>query len=586
MGGVARREQLSVLTIRGMNSEVHPAVAALVLLLVAVALALYTWGSGMAAGLGGPSELVTGPEGHHFVQIQNRLVEHEADGSYVRTHDLADLDVEVFLGGLGFFSNGDVLLRRGPDPRSFLDNLRAFQRQTNRDSLAPETAASGLFRCSLETLDCTRFGPRGIDFKAAFGVYIDWNTDDVYVADTTRHLVRKFSPAGEELAEPAGGFQFPNQVHLFDGQLLVADTNNHAIRGIDPQDRSFGTSLHSNDVVPAAARSAARRWPSHFARVGEEWWVNVMQTSMDQGGIYVFDDSWKYLRSVALPERADPISILPAGDEVWVSDWNNDRVMRFTVAGERLPDLASQGLETILAESKVERQRYTLISYGGIALVVLVLLALMVRALAVGMNKDPRDTVINSATDEPVRGDEGLHLEPDAGALRRMSLLIGAMAVLVCVSIGMALLLVAMHDKLELATGLAGPIAGLLAIVAMMAWANRANRGTSIRLDGATLTLRDHTGRESRSPVGEVRYDASSIATRDAVVYLGRPTARLYDADDIEGKLLPRLQHAQRVSPLKMMQIHVQLRHPQGVVAVLVLLLVLLYAAAVVAGYT
>jgi hypothetical protein len=62
--------------------------------------------------------------------------------------------------------------------------------------------------------------------------------------------------------------------------------------------------------------------------------------------------------------------------------------------------------------------------------------------------------------------------------------------------------------------------------------------------------------------------------------------ARIYNADDVKEKLLPRLQHAQQVSPLKMMQIHVQLWHPQGVVAVLVLLFVLLYAAAVVAGYT
>ena len=568
-----------------MNSEVHPAIAALVLGLVAVALAIYTWGSGMAAGLGGPSELVTGPDGHHFVQIQNRLVEHDTDGSYLRTHDLSGLDVEVFLGGLGFFSNGDVLLRRGPDPRSFLDNLRAFQRQTNQDSLTPETTNSGLFRCSLGSGTCSRFGPRGIDLKAAFGVYIDWRSDDVYIADTTRHVVRKYSGDGNELAGPAPGFKFPNQVYLHEGQLLVADTNNHVVRAVDPRAGSFGAVLRSNHVVPAAAQAAGRRWPSHFARVGDQWWVNVMQTAMDQGGIYVFDDSWKYVRSIELPVQADPISILPAGDEVWVSDWNNDRVMRFTNAGQPLPDLESEGLDTILAASRLERQHYRLTSYAGIAFVVLILLALLVRALAVGMNKNPGADAASTGTSDRDGSDEPLYLEPDARALRRMSLLIGAMAVLVLVSIGLAVFVLAMHEKLELGAPLLGPVAGLLAIVAIMAWVNRANRGTSIRINGSTVTLRDHNGRESSSPLREVRYDASSIATRDTVVFLGRPMARIYNADDIKERLLPRLQQAQKVSPLQMMHIHVQLWHPQGVVTIVALLGIVIYGVAVLAGH-
>jgi hypothetical protein len=567
-----------------MNSEVHPAVAALVLLLVAVALAIYTWGSGMAAGLGGPSELGTGPDGHHYVQIQNRLVEHDADGSYLRTHDLENFDVEVFLGGLGFFSNGDVLLRRGPDPRTFFDNLRAFQRQTNQNSLRPGTANSGLFRCSLEDLDCSRFGPPGIDFKAAFGVYIDWRSDDVYIADTTRHLVRKYSKDGNELANPAPGFKFPNQVYLHEGQLLVADTNNHVVRVVDSRTDSFGAILHSNHVVPAVAQAAKRRWPSHFARIGEEWWVNVMKTAMDQGGIYVFDDNWEYVRNVELPEQADPISILPAGDEVWVSDWNNDQVMRFTSAGRRLPDLESEGLDTILAASRLERQQYALYSYAGIGLVVLILLALMVRALAIGMNKHPGVDIASSDTGNSNESDEPLYLEPDARALRRMSLLIGAMAVLVVVSIGLSVSLLTMHEKLELGAPLLGPVAGLLAIVMIMAWVNRANHGTSIRIIGSTITLRDHGGRESSSPLREVRYDASSIATRDAVVFLGRPLARIYNADDIEEKLFPRLKQARKVSPLQMMRIHVQLWHPQGVITIVALLGIVIYGVAMLAG--
>lgn len=370
-----------------MNSDVHPAIVALVLVLTAIAIGAWMWGSDVAASIGGPAELRSDPGGHHYVQIQNYLVEHEANGDYLETHDLAAIDVELFLGTYAFFSNGDILLRRGPDPRSFGDNVRAFQRKTNERSIRPETLDSGLFRCNLDNTSCERFGSRGVDFKAAHGIFIDWRTDDVYITDTTRHLLRKYSADGSELTQPIGGFKFPNQLLMHDDQLLVVNTNHHVIEAVSPRTSSFGDRAESLDVVPAVAKSDGQEWPSHLARVGNEWWVNNMQTGMNRGGLYVFDETWQFDRRVDLPGDADPISILPVHDEVWVSDWNNDRVRRFSASGHALPDLESAGLETILTASRLERRKYELFSYSGIALIVFVLLGLLVRALAVSMNK-------------------------------------------------------------------------------------------------------------------------------------------------------------------------------------------------------
>ncbi len=372
-----------------MNTEVHPAIAALVLTMTAIAVGLWVWGSGVAGSFGGPAELNGGPDGHRFVQIQNYLVEHDADGGYLVSHDLGELDVELLLGGYAFFSNGDILLRRGTDPRSFLDNVRAYKRETNQTSIVPDSPDSGLFRCNLDTFACERFGEEGIDFKAAYGVFIDWQTDEVYISDTTRHLLRKYSADGVELAPPVGGFKFPNQLLLHDGQVLVADTNHHVIRRVESQSSTFAKSIDRKDVWPTAAKRARHSWPSHFARVGEDWWVNNMQTGMNLGGLYVFDHEWQYVRRVELPPDADPISILPVGDAVWVSDWNNDAVRRFSMAGEPLADLESAGLETILATSRLERRKYHMLSYAGIAAVALMLAGLSVQALARSMNKTP-----------------------------------------------------------------------------------------------------------------------------------------------------------------------------------------------------
>jgi len=560
------------------NSDVHPAVAAIVLIATVMAIALWAWGSGVAASFGGPAELNTGPDGHNYVQIQNYLVEHDADGVYLKTHDLDALDIDLVLGGYAFFSNGDILLRRGDDPRSFLDNFRAYKRETNRNSIVPDSPGSGLSRCDLEALVCEPFGESGIDFKAAYGVFIDWQTDDVYISDTTRHLLRKYSSEGVELASPVRGFKFPNQLRLHDGQLLVADTNNHVIRALEPQSTTFGDPIDSKDVVPGAAKLAQQTWPGHFARIDDEWWVNNMQTGMDRGGIYVFDSDWQYLRRVELPQEADPISILAAGDTVWISDWNNDVVRRFSATGELLGNLESDGLETVLALSRQERRKYTVFSYSGVAVFLAILFGLMVRAFALSMNKDParksaEDYAAGTGTDTVP-----LHLEPDAKARKRMTTAIRLVTVLTLLVIIPLLFMFRVFENPEFVKKLIGPIAGMFAIVMLIAWINKANWGTAIAVDGNMLTLRDHTGRQSTCPIRQVRFDDTAIATRDAVVILGKPRARIFPQADIQERLLPRLRDAQRVGAIEMLKIQIQLRHPQGMVTVIALLGVLAYA--------
>jgi hypothetical protein len=365
-----------------MNSNVHPLVVALVLILTGIAIATWMWGSSAAANIGGPSELKIGPDGHVYVQIQDKLIEHDADGQYLRTHNLPELGIEVFLGSFAFFSDGDILLRRGSDPRSVGDNLRAFQRLTNQQSIDADSPDTGLVRCELDAKRCERFGKRGIDFKAAHGVFIDWKTDEVYISDTTRHVLRKYSADGAALAGPVQGFKFPNQLLIHDGNLLIADTNHHEIRSVDPATASFGELLEKNNVTPALATAAEQTWPSHFARVGKQWWVNNMRNGMNQGGIYLFDDNWRLIRKLNLPEGADPIALVTFGDEVWISDWYGDKVRRFSKAGEPLADLESTGLASILAQSTIERRKFELISYSGIVLILFVLGGLAVRGFA------------------------------------------------------------------------------------------------------------------------------------------------------------------------------------------------------------
>jgi hypothetical protein len=364
-----------------MNSKVHPLVAVLVLLLTFVAIGVWMWGTGEAKNIGGPAGLQLDADGHLYIQVQNQLIEHDADGAFLKQHDLSRLGAERILGAVAFFSNGDVLLRRGPDPRTLGQNIRAYQRMTNEQSLAPETPDSGLFRCDLEAATCARFGPAGIDFKAAHNIYIDWRFDDVYITDTTRHLLRKYSAAGDAIAEPVAGFKFPNHLLMHENNLYIANTNFHQIRMLAANRASFGEELGSFDVRPPAAVSAGQIWPSHLARVDDEWWVNNMRSDMNDGGIYIFDNEWHFDRTVALPGNADPIALLPFGKEVLISDWNNDVIYRVSRQGELLRDFASPGLEQVLLEAQAKRGQFMAYSYAGVGLFLFVLAGLLFSAM-------------------------------------------------------------------------------------------------------------------------------------------------------------------------------------------------------------
>ncbi|MEL7185686.1 MAG: hypothetical protein AAFN50_04525 [Pseudomonadota bacterium] len=547
-----------------MNSEIHPAIASLVLVTTVAAIVLWMWASGTAASFGGPAELNKSPDGRHYVQIQNYLVEHDQYGNYLATHDLDAYDVDVFLGGFAFFSNGDVLFRRGPDPRTFLDNIRAYQRKANLESIVPEDVESGLFRCRLNAVDCERFGEAGIDFKAAYSVFIDWQTDEVYISDTTRHVLRKYSSKGVELAAPAGGFKFPNQLMLHDGQVVVADTNHHVIRRLTSESDNYAEIVDSKDVVPHEASAARRTWPSHFARVGDSWWVNNMRTGMNEGGIYVFDDDWNFAERVALPPDADPISILAVGDTVWVSDWNNDVVRRFSRTGEPLSDLESEGFEEILDKSRQERFKFTALSYVGFALVAGMFIVLINRALVRGPVS--RSVQQDSLVGESASADNGvLHMEPDEKQRKRMARSMWLVRLVVGAAMLSVFFMFDVFEKPDAVIILAAPLLGLFVVIQLVAWASRGNWTTSIEVDGDTLILRDYSGRLSRCPIREVRYDDNAIATRDAVVILGRPQARVYKQSDIEERLMPRLAAAQNVGAFGMLKVQVELRHPQGI---------------------
>jgi hypothetical protein len=363
-----------------MNARVHPAIAALVIALAFAVLGLWVWAGGKAAAMGGPAQLIVSPSGGLFIQVNNVLLEHDAEGAFLRQHDLAALGVSSLISGIAFFANGDLLLRRGGDPRSLRDKLRAYRRNTNEADLAPLRGGDGLYRCALSSGHCEQFGAEPLDPKAAFSLFIDTRHDDVYLADTSRHVLRKYPAIGAPEISPTGSFAFPNQLTLIDDELYVANTNHHAIDIVNAE-QPFGSDIESISMIVPEGRAAGHRWPTHFARIGDDWWVTIMSSKMDYGGVYLFDSAWQYQRRIDLPENADPFAIVPFGGQVLISDWYNDRVHRLTRDGHWLGDYPSDGLTALLKTNGEQRLRWNVVSFSGVAAVAAAFLLLILRAL-------------------------------------------------------------------------------------------------------------------------------------------------------------------------------------------------------------
>ena len=554
-----------------LQMKVHPALVGLVIALTIIAIATKFWADGEMLEYGGPSQLITDPYGHLYIQIQNQLLEHTADGEFVRRHDLGNLGVESMIGAVAFFSNGDILLRRGEDRRGFANRIAAYQRRENTSDLVPESPGAGLARCNLQTEQCKSFGQPPIDFKSTIGAYIDWRNDDVFISDTSRHTLRKYSSDGVALADPKRGFKFPNQISGADELLLVADTNHHQVRVVDPRSGTFGKTVRSINVVPDEAQHDNLRWPSHFSRIGTEWWINNMNNGMRDGGIYVFDNDWQYQRRITLPAKADPISILPFGVGALISDWDNDRIYRIATSGEMLPDFSSPGLEAVLEESRESRTFYRALSWMGMVLLGVVFVGLITKAISSPAGK--RDAALPDDNEQIVlHSDELVWFEPDSKTVRKIrlnhKLAFGAL-------IGMVILLVyvaTVHGNPEFATRMLPSVGSLIWMYALIYWMSRSNVGTAIGFQNDDIILRDHKGTESRYPVKAVVYYKAAIATPDMAVVLGQQPMPLYEPDLVTQQLIPRLAQAKAVSAIKMHGILLRLGHPQAVTMLLIIL--------------
>jgi sugar lactone lactonase YvrE len=336
-----------------MNQNVSPAAAFSVLALLCVFIAAMFHFNEQALTVDRVSLMAQHPDGNTVVMLGNDLYKLDPATGSEQVIALDALGIAATVGGFAFFSNGDLLAVADEYRPTLWQSLAIWRRAPNLDYASTEH--NQLLRCDLAAQSCRRFSSELPDFTRTFRLFIDQRTDEVYIADTSRHRVVKLDTQGKQLAAKSD-FKFPNQLKLIAGELWLADTNHHQVKRIDTALENFGDSLEAHETK----LGFGHQWPSDLIKVGEDWWVLVMDQGMRNGKLVMYDRDWHKLKSVALPLFADPIALQLAGDRVLVTDYGNFAIDGFSLSGERIENPPWPQLNDYLASAEADHEFYNI----------------------------------------------------------------------------------------------------------------------------------------------------------------------------------------------------------------------------------
>jgi len=343
-----------------MSQDVRPTTAISIILLAVCFLSMIFWARGESLSAGGPDQMQVNADGDLFIHIADKLYKLSPSLEFIDEYELTALGVYDLVGDFAFFSNGDILIRRGQYNPGLIESISRYLRKQQSTPPVAKHNNEGIYRCNLDSNECAPFGSKNLDFDSAFHLSIDVISDTVYVSDTGRHKLRKFDAQGNELAVIEDGYKFPNQNMLVNDELYVVDTNHHSIRVVETDTASFGNILESHSIVHPQLDK--KIWPFSLATINNQWWVNSMAASMSHGTIAKYNENWEFIDRVALPVGADPIDFAVLQHQVIITDLQNIRIYQLNHDGELMNNSLPDEIVSKLALTQENQQYYKSLS--------------------------------------------------------------------------------------------------------------------------------------------------------------------------------------------------------------------------------
>ena len=517
-----------------------------------------------------------------YIRLGEQLYHYNADGQFIQLIKLKKLGITGKKGDFDFFSNGDLLINSDEFQRSLIENLSAFARLKNTNTVPP-TLGKGLLRCNLKQFQCQLFNGSIPTLQGTYFIHIDRQTDEVYLADTTRHAIRKLSPEGELLAELKTGLKFPNQVYLETTKkgkkLWVVDTNHHAMKALKANTKDFGKLIETHKTT----LDGEWVWPSAFAKLGNTWAIQIADHAMANGKIALFNQDWKQYTTLHLPLNADPVSSVFIANKLIITDGNNYTLYQFDAYGTRLPDFANDetasGIRSILTANKAQDKQYRQwssgILYFGIGLFALFFV------YALKKSQEDQEEYRQEARNNESQADaekiirlaklpvEGEWIE--AKAQFKYSKWIGLLIIVIMICLLIALYLVMGNDKASIELIALGIL--LPAITALLTFPVTKIGQYKIGFFKHYVTIKTDKGQLISAPYQEIKWGNRFFSIGQWFIPIGNPGQSIFPHQALQEKLMPYVLQQNRIGEIDALKL--QWKSPDGILKLSVIAMLL-----------
>jgi len=531
-----------------MNQNVNPYLALAIILLFGSLFSLKFYLFQQAVDVPKLSHIKSSPSGNVHILLGDEIYNYNSAGELNSVLDLNILHIQDHFGDFAFFSNGDLLINRDSFLPTTTDKLNSFLRKENTAQTLANNG-TGLQRCNLSSLVCKQFTTTIPSLQGAFQLYIDLNTDDVYLADTSRHAVRKLNKEGQLLAELSTGLSFPNQVWLNKSKLWIVDTNNHMMKAVQADTESFG------HVIEQHTTTATQPWvwPSAFAKVGGKWWVTISDNAMKNAKVLIFNALWGERGQLDLGDNADPISSLVIDHKVIITDGGQFKLHQFDFKANSLEDFAShdthyQGIHPVLQRNKAMSEKYTQWSDYSLWLIISLFIIIFAVALIQArkdnvkegqpLKQDPANTTLL-----PING-EWLECTASFKILQR-----GGATIFTIVLLLTIIIIIVADLTLELVTPLL-----IIPFIFLIMFPIKKLSELKLGFFDDNVTIETPKGQLISSPYHDIKWHKRAFVIDNWLIPIGSPVQSIFPYHRLTELLMPRVLESNKMTEMEMMQ--------------------------------
>lgn len=546
-----------------MKTKLKIAIGIVFVILSVLTMGTKIWADSKAFSIEGPSFMRITPQGDLAIIIGRQVFIIDSNGITKKVINLESLGIQNH-GDFDFFNNGDLLIYNGEAEFTFTESIERYIRRQDK-RISPPTGKKGLLRCNSDGTDCYKFSAELPAFHSAFRVYIDRDTETVYIADTPRFALYKLNEKGKIIATNKDKLRFPNQLMLHDDKLYVANTNYHSIKIVSSDTESFGEEIESHKTVI----DKINEWPSQLLNAHDNWWVMIAGDDMSYGRIQIYDSEWKPLSRPKLDADSDPMGIVYYSDEILVADWSNYKIYRFDPSGKQKSDYTNKEIDALTNNMNNQKMYYKSISsYSLIGFIIVIILGFIIayRLEKQQTTKILKDTfigmpeTIDADESQVPPGDDIYWIESKAnrfGITASDSFRNCAMIALVITAY---LVLIVNQQLLSW-----GEHAAVFIIVTFAAYQYRQWQKiirVKIGVQGDYLFIDDGSGRVVSGKDKAIKFGRDVLVIDDQIALYKSLNRPIFPVEDFEQWVLPRMQKGQPISVWESMRIQWKQKHP------------------------